>query len=113
MTFRLLLDEDVPILLAHVLRERGSDVVHATEVGLSGATDERVLQEASDQERALLTHNVAHFLALARRWAEGDRHHRGLFLAPQLPFGELLRRALRAFRDRNMSDLKDAVVWLK
>ena len=43
MPFLLLLDEDVPILLSEVLRQRGYDVVHATETGLSGASDERVL----------------------------------------------------------------------
>ena len=93
MSIRLLLDEDVPILLAHVLRERGHDVVHATEEGLSAASDDRVFAQALDQGRVLLTHNVADFLTLTQRFASDSRPHGGLFLVPQLPFGKLLRRA--------------------
>ena len=112
MAIRLLLDEDIPILLAQVLRERGYDVVHATEEGLSGATDDRVFEQAFAHGRVLLTHNVADFLALTERRAVEERPHRGLFLAPQLPFGELLRRTLRALRDRTADDLVNAVVWM-
>ena len=113
MSFRLLLDEDVPILLGKALRERGYDVPHATKAGLSGASDERVFQQAIERERAVLTHNVAHFLALTERFAAEGRHHRGLFLPPQLPFGDLLRRTLRAFRDRSPDELTDSTVWLE
>ena len=112
MPFLLLLDEDVPILLAQVLRQRGYDVVHATEAGLSGASDEKVFEFALDSGRALLTHNVADFLNLTDRYAEEGRTHAGLFLAPHLPFAELLRRTLRAFRDRKEQDLASAVIWL-
>lgn len=112
MSFRLLLDEDVPILLSEVLRKRGHDVLHATEAGLSGASDERVFQQAIEEARAVLTHNVAHFLALTERFAADGRHHRGLILSPQLPFGVLLRRTLSAFRDRSPDDMTDATVWL-
>ena len=113
MSLRLLLDEDVRILLAEVLRERGHDVVHATEAGLSGATDDRVFELAIEQERALLTHNIAHFLLLASRFADERRQHHGLLLSAQVPFGELLRRALRVFRDRTSEDLVNATVWLE
>ena len=112
MPFLLLLDEDVPILLAQVLRQRGYDVFHATEAGLSDASDERVFAFALEGARALLTHNVADFLALTDRYAEEGRAHAGLFLTPQIPFAELLRRTLRAFRDRKAEDLVSAVVWL-
>ncbi len=112
MAFLLLLDEDVPILLAEVLRQRGHDVAHVTEVELSGTSDDRVFEFALEQGRSLLTHNVADFLALTERYAREGRAHGGLFLATQLPFAELLRRTLRAFRDRDADDLANAVVWL-
>jgi len=112
MSIRLLLDEDVPILLAQVLRERGLDAVHVTEVGLSGATDPTVLDSAIEQKRAVLTHNVRHFLPLMERAAEAGREHFGIRPAAQLPFGELLHRTLRAVRDRSAEDFTNAIVWL-
>ena len=112
MPIQLLLDEDVPILLAKVLRERGYDVAHVTEVGLSGAADEAVLGWATEQRRAVLTHNVADFLVLTERAAEAGEDHCGVLPSPQLPFGELLHRTLRTLRDRTDDDLVNAVVWL-
>lgn len=35
-----------------------------------------------------------------------------MLLAAQLPFGELLRRTLRALGDRSADELVNAVVWL-
>ena len=112
MPIQLLLDEDVPVLLAQVLRERGYDVVHVTEVGLSGSPDVAVLEWAVEQRRAVLTHNVRDFLALAERAAESSLDHYGILPSPQLPFGDLLRRALRTLRDRTAADLVNAVVWM-
>ncbi len=82
------------------------------EVGLLGASDDVVFQRAIEQGRAILTHNVADFLALTEQLADEGRAHAGLFLSPQLPFGDLLRRTLRAIRDRGADDLANAVVWL-
>ena len=112
MSIRLLLDEDVPILLAVALRERGFDALHVTEAGLSGATDPTVFEWGIQEARAIVTHNTKHFLPLVQRAAEAERDHFGLLPAAQLPFGELLRRALRAVRGRSAEDLKNAVVWL-
>lgn len=109
----LLLDEDVPILLAQVLRDRGHDVVHVTELGLSGAPDQVVFQRAIDAGRTVLTHNVADFLVLTQDLADEGEAHTGLLLSPQLPFSDLLRRTLRTLRDRDVSDLVSAVVWLE
>ena len=58
-TLRILLDEDVPILLATTLRTRGYDVVHATEVGLARRDDEDIFGAAIASRRAVLTHNGA------------------------------------------------------
>ena len=44
MRASLLLDEDVPVLLAVGLRKRGFDVLHVTEAELSGGTDLTVLE---------------------------------------------------------------------
>jgi hypothetical protein len=127
MSIRLLLDEDVPILLAMALRERGFDALHVTEAGLSGATDPTVFECVWRQSHLCspLPHQgmlppaslgiapyEKHFLPLVERAAEAGQDHFGLLPAAQLPFGELLRRALRAVRGRSAEDLTNAVVWL-
>jgi predicted nuclease of predicted toxin-antitoxin system len=112
MSIRLLLDEDVPILLAVALRERGFDVLHVTEAGLSGATDPVVFEWAVQERRSVVTHNARHFLPLVEHAAGLGQDHFGLLPVAQLPLGELLRRALRTLRGRSAEDLTNAVVWL-
>lgn len=54
----MLLDEDVQLVMAQALRDRGHDVVHALEAGLKSRDDALVLATAVAQGRAVLTHNV-------------------------------------------------------
>jgi len=49
MKIRLFLDEDVHAGLAHALRQRGYDVVHAQELDLKGRSDTEQLMVASGQ----------------------------------------------------------------
>jgi predicted nuclease of predicted toxin-antitoxin system len=52
---RLLLDQDVYALTARFLRGQGHDVVTASDLGLSRAPDEQLLQTASAEKRILIT----------------------------------------------------------
>jgi hypothetical protein len=54
----LLLDEDVRVLLAEVLRERRFDALHVLEIARGGLSDFEQLAYAADQGRAFLTHNI-------------------------------------------------------
>jgi len=54
----LLLDEDVRVLLAEILRQRGYDVVHVLEVGRGGKSDPEQLLYAVSQKRVILSHNI-------------------------------------------------------
>src|SRR6185503_14123428 len=49
---RLVLDENIPAVLAVALRNRGFDVVSAAECGMLGQPDEELLRIAAIQERA-------------------------------------------------------------
>jgi hypothetical protein len=111
-TPRLLLDENVTWELATALRERGQDVLHVRDLGLLGAVDETVFAAAIRHERAVLTHDVADFTALARRYAESGERHFGLIVTRQRSFGDLLSGALRLLSSRTVEDLRDAVVWI-
>ncbi len=64
---RLLLDEMFPPAVARALREQGHDVVAVLEVtDLVGASDVELFSWAQQERRAIVTENVADFLALER-----------------------------------------------
>jgi hypothetical protein len=109
---RVLLDPDVPFILAEGLRRRGHDVVHAYEVGLEHRLDPEVFRRALELRRTVMTHNVGDFMALVESHGLAGAHHHGLILAAQGPFKTLLARASHLLARRDAESLRDAVVWL-
>lgn len=77
------------------LRDRGHDVrALDQEAELEGLEDEDVLALASEDERILVTHNVADFPEILREWAAGGRSHAGAIIVYGIghsEFGVLLR----------------------
>jgi predicted nuclease of predicted toxin-antitoxin system len=63
---KLLLDENLSPAVAVALSREGVDAAHVRDRGLTGATDPEVLTRAYDEDRILVTANVADFDALAR-----------------------------------------------
>lgn len=109
---RLYTDEDVTSVLAEQLRRRGYDVVSCLAAGNAGQrrSDEWQLSYPAQQGRAILTHIIADFVALGRRWSEQGRAHRGIILAEQtIPIGELVRRT-QLHLDTVPADEPDGVV---
>jgi predicted nuclease of predicted toxin-antitoxin system len=62
---RLLIDENLSPAVAATLRNEGHDVVHVRERGLLGVSDAVVPEKAYDEDRVLVTANVADFRKLA------------------------------------------------
>jgi predicted nuclease of predicted toxin-antitoxin system len=52
---RFLIDEDLPLMLAALLRERGHAAHHIQELRLRGCSDERVYSEAQERQATLVT----------------------------------------------------------
>lgn len=91
MSFPLYLDECVDVELAALLRKGGFDVLTTQEAGHAnqGRTDEAQLLFASEQGRAIFTHNVRHFEPLARQWSSRGRVHSGIIVSGRKPAREL------------------------
>ncbi len=109
----LYLDEDVDPLLACVLLQREVDVLTTHEAGRRAATDADQLAFAVREGRAILTHNVAHFAALALRYRRAGWEHHGVVLSDQVPFKQLLARALRLLDRYTADSLRNQLVWLQ
>jgi hypothetical protein len=94
---RIYTDEDVPPQLAEQLQRRGYDAISCREAGNHNQAlrDDWQLQWATEQGRAILVFNVAHFLRLDSLWKLQGQSHAGIIMAEhQWPFGVLLYRAV-------------------
>lgn len=76
----LYFDEDVDAQLAEALLRRGYDVQTTVAAGLLEASDEEQLVYASDQHRALVTHNIGHFPVIHADWVTTGRTHGGIIV---------------------------------
>lgn len=65
----ILLDEGLPLRAAQWLRNHGIDAVHAREVGLASAPDERILAAALAERRVCFTLDHDFHSILAETWA--------------------------------------------
>lgn len=109
----LLLDEDVRVLLAETLRQRGYDAVHVLETERGGKSDPDQLKYAVSQSRSLLTHNIRDYLILHQTYQAHQIEHCGIIVSDQVPFRDLLRRTLRCFSQIDKEDAYNKVVWLR
>jgi len=105
-------DEDVHQQLAQKIRERGFDAVSAHEEGNFQVDDEKHLEYATAQHRAVLTHNQRHFEPLHRKWLSEGRDHAGIILSPQIELGELLRRILRLLDHVTADEMQNNLRYL-
>jgi predicted nuclease of predicted toxin-antitoxin system len=112
MKIRLLLDEDVHAGLAHALRQRGFDVVHAQEQGLKGRTDQELLAQAISQGRCLFSFNVKDFVILHNQWVQTQQDHWGIIVARQSPFRATMHKLLQFLQHNTQEDMKNRLAFL-
>lgn len=109
-SIRLYLDEDVNPQVAALLTAQGIDTLTTRDTGKLHSTDEEQLAFATEQGRALFTHNVRDFAALCRRCNSEGRHDAGVLYAAQQP-PPMLARMMREVCLLYPS-LDDLVIWL-
>ena len=113
---KLLLDEMYPSLIARELRARGHDVVSVHESPGSGTSDERVLDHARSEGRAVLTENVRDFRPLAEALIVAGESHAGLVFTtdkrwPRTDPGRLMS-ALDSLLASTAGQPTNAELWL-
>lgn len=110
-------DEDSTRELAPAIRDRGFSVQSAAEAGLLNADDAVQLEYASAHNLAILTCNAAHFLALARWYADQGRSHAGIIISSEQfsrrRFGELQHLVLRLLNSLTAEEMSNLVVYLQ
>lgn len=78
---RLLLDAHFSSLIAEQLSRRGHDVIAAAaDPVLRQLPDERLLEVAVRERRALLSNDAKDLVPIAAEWARSGRDHHGLLL---------------------------------
>lgn len=77
---KFLVDEDLSEEIASILRAKGVDAVHVRDIGLSGAEDQEVLDEAAHQKRCVITRNRNDFLMLTEFYFQENRPHHGVLI---------------------------------
>jgi predicted nuclease of predicted toxin-antitoxin system len=107
MKIELFLDEDVHSGLAHALRKRGYDAIHAQELDRKGRSDSDQLLFATQQERCLFTFNVKDFVILHNQHAKSKQDHWGIIVSKQLPFSETMSRLLRLLQRTAKETMKN------
>lgn len=83
MPVALFMDVHVPRAITEQLRERGVDVLTATEAGTTELEDADLLEHARTLGRPIFTHDIR-FKALAERWQQQSRPFAGLIFGHQL-----------------------------
>lgn len=112
----LYIDEDVPTLLAVLLRARGFDASSVAEWETWGNTDEEQLVLATERGHALLTFNRDDFIALARAWSQEGREHAGILISQQYGLkgiGELVRQVSKLLDDVTAEEMWNTVRYLQ
>jgi len=112
MKIELFLDEDVHSGLAHALRNRGYDSIHAQELDRKGLSDSDQLLFAIQHERCLFSFNVKDFVILHNKYAKSRREHWGIIVSKQLPFRETISRLLHLLQRNAKETMKNHLEFL-
>jgi len=112
MRIELFLDEDVHSGLAHALRNRGYNTIHAQELDRKGVSDSDQLLFAIQQERSFFTFNVRDFVILHNQYVKGQKIHWGIIVSKQLPFRETMSKLLRLLQHNTKETIKNHLEFL-
>ena len=110
---KLLLDEQIWVHLATLLREQGFDVYHVSEVGLDHTPDPEILRVAAEKRQAVVTFNTKDFVPLFEDYFETGKEHYGIVVSDQIAQGELQKRVSALLNSVTAEDLKNMIRYLQ
>lgn len=90
----LYLDEDVDVLIAHLIQARGFNVTTTRNERQLHSDDDVQLEYAVSRQMTLVTHNRVHFEHLAEMYFQAGRMHFGIIIATRRSPYEVARRLL-------------------
>ena len=92
MRLTILLDQDVNVHIAQQMNLLGYDVTTVREEHILGASDDEVLDKATELGRVVFTHNYRDFEQLAKDREAAGRPHSGILLVIRDDPGRLVKR---------------------
>ncbi|MCH8289759.1 DUF5615 family PIN-like protein [Candidatus Poribacteria bacterium] len=108
----LYLDEDVDVLVAHLLRARGFVATTTRDEGQLQKSDAEQLTYAVSQQKAIMTHNRVDFEVLAQTYFARKQVHYGIIIATRHPPYELVRRLLRILNYVTVDEMENQVRYI-
>jgi predicted nuclease of predicted toxin-antitoxin system len=108
-------DADLTPRIVTALRQRNYECQSALADGMRDATDEAILERATDLGMVLLTNNAEHFAQLARDWTSEGRPHAGILISEQYrrrQIGEFLRRLLHFLDTVTAEEMRNGFRYL-
>jgi hypothetical protein len=115
---KVLLDEQLSVEISQELRRRGGDVEAVTErPELLRASDERLMEIAMQENRAVVTNNLRHFRPIAAQRLAQGKQHAGLILLPSNRARSreatgMLADAIEAVMRAHPDGIPDAEHWI-
>lgn len=105
-----------PPALAAMFTAAGIDATSIIELGMTGTSDADIFAYAVSDRRAVVTENVADFVAIAAQHSTTGAHHRGLLIALSNRFSRRptgYDRIVAAITTHQNGDLTDRVIYLE
>lgn len=109
---KLLLDEHIWAYLAKLLRDQGFDVMHVTEIDLVATPDDKIMQYAASNHRAVVTFNIKDYVPLVIQYFQDGKEHYGVVVSKELSRGELQKRVTKLLESVTAEELMNAVRYL-
>ncbi|MEW6544113.1 MAG: DUF5615 family PIN-like protein [Nitrospirota bacterium] len=110
---RLYLDEDVSVIVGEYLRARGFDVLTTRDASRLGQSDASQLAFATNERRAILTHNRCDFESLHRTALTEQRSHAGIIIANRrASSSELAKRVLKLLNLLTAEEMANQLLYI-
>jgi predicted nuclease of predicted toxin-antitoxin system len=109
----LYLDENIPVLLANLLKAKGFNAISARDAGMLNKSDLQHLEYAANNRLTLLTHNRCDFETLHSAYVSKGLNHYGIIIARQRGnVYELLSRLLKILNSVTADEIVNLIRYI-